>query len=325
MSSSSRSFFGSFAFASSSSHRGRRPRANRPHGFTLVELLVVIAIIGVLVGLLLPAVQAARESARRMQCSNNLKQIGLAAHNFQDTFGQLPNGARDGDVGDPLNSCCNSLSRHGWSWAYHILPFMEQNNVYELGDEDDPVGTQNIVAQQGIPGYYCPTRRAPKAYGSGKFYRTDYVGNGGIYNTDGLDGVIMKTDAGTITIEQIRDGSSNTIMFGEKALHPDAHGTDGGDNERWNNAGWDQCVIRFGSVKDSSGNLVGVPPLFDNDAPSPVGGTKWYPNFGSSHAGAFNACMADGAVRSISYTVDVEVFRRASQAKDRMPLDTSAL
>src|SRR5690606_18304123 len=111
---------------------------------------------------------------------------------------------------------------------------------------------------------------------------TDYAGNGGIYNTDGLDGVIMKTDAGKITIEQIRDGSSNTIMVAEKALHPDAHGSDGGDNERWNNAGWDQCVIRYGSIKNSAGELVGVPPLADIDAPSPVGGTKWYPNFGSS-------------------------------------------
>ena len=115
--------------------------------FTLVELLVVIAIIGILVGLLLPAVQAAREAARRMQCSNNMKQIGLAVMNFESAYKQIPPGPFDGDprltgmvYNEPIGSyesgttCCNAASPNGWSQWFKILPFMEQTNVYNLAN-----------------------------------------------------------------------------------------------------------------------------------------------------------------------------------------------
>ncbi len=304
-------------------------------GFTLVELLVVIAIIGVMVGLLLPAVQAARESARRMQCSNNLKQVGLAFHMFQDTRNHLPTGGRDGTATDALSACCNSLTRDGWNWAYKILPYLEQNNVYELGNESDPVGTQDIVAQQAVATYYCPSRRSPTPHGGAKFYRNDYAGNagqrgsGGLRSTstnpavvsNGKSGVVIQTDAGTITVERIKDGSSNTIMVAEKALHPSAHGTEGGDNERWNNAGWDEDVIRFGAHHSG----VGLTPLPDLQAPHAEnswldpqghGYGEWHPYFGSAHVGGMNACMADGSVRLFSYDIDGEVFRRASLSSD---------
>ena len=127
-------------------------------GFTLIELLVVIAIIAVLIALLLPAVQQAREAARRSQCQNNLRQIGLAFHNFQDTYGKLPTGARDGKKTDPLDSCCNSLEVPGWSWMYHITPFLEQKNIFDLGKDDPAVpsvqtASSVLVAQQLVPGY----------------------------------------------------------------------------------------------------------------------------------------------------------------------------
>ena len=92
----------------------------RLNGFTLVELLVVIAIIGILVGLLLPAVQAAREAARRMQCTNNLKQIGLAMHNYHDTYRSFPIGHHFPGQGNGT----------GWTWTYSILPFIEQSSLY---------------------------------------------------------------------------------------------------------------------------------------------------------------------------------------------------
>jgi prepilin-type N-terminal cleavage/methylation domain-containing protein len=131
-------------------------------GFTLVELLVVIAIIGVMVGLLLPAVQAAREAARRMQCSNNVKQIGLALHNYVGTFTKLP----PGSTGLP-NAAGTNFNGHGWVWHASILPFIEQSTLYdaiqgpdgmgnELGDQNS--GKPLIVRQTTVPTFWCPSQ-----------------------------------------------------------------------------------------------------------------------------------------------------------------------
>ncbi|EDL61911.1 DUF1559 domain-containing protein [Gimesia maris] len=309
-----------------------RPSHNR-NGFTLIELLVVIAIIAILIALLLPAVQQAREAARRTQCKNNLKQIGLAFHNFHDVHDQLPNGARDG-AGSSF-ACCNATEREGWSWLYHILPYMEQSNVYDLGTDDDPVGTYPLVGRKGIKAYYCPSRRGPKSYSG--YYRSDYAGNGGqreggITSTvsTGKRGVVVQTTTRQIRINDIQDGASNTIMVAEKALHPDRHGADGGDNEPWNNAGWDECVIRHGAGITSAGVEYGLTPLPDVKAPTDtvavvdkggVSWTNWHPFFGSAHDGGMNACLADGSVRLISYNIDHEVMRRISLTDDREPID----
>ncbi|HSG73068.1 MAG TPA: DUF1559 domain-containing protein, partial [Planctomycetaceae bacterium] len=250
----------------------------RRSGFTLIELLVVIAIIAILIALLLPAVQQAREAARRSQCANNLKQIGLAFHNFQDVYGYLPHGARDGhQESDPIDFCCRSKTKHGYSWSYWILPQMEQASVFNLVlDANDPAPGVNaynpgedLVAQTAIPTYYCPTRRFPTPHGSAGFYRVDYAGNAGERTTaalraggnDGRTGVVVQRDRFKMRIEHIIDGSSNTLMVAEKALHPSRHGSDGGDNERWNNAGWDEDVIRWGAAVNSSGMEYGLLPL----------------------------------------------------------------
>ncbi len=319
--------------------RSLRFEGRQHNAFTLVELLVVIAIIGILIALLLPAVQAARESARRSQCTNNLKQIGLGFHNFQDTYKHLPTGARDGDEDDSLTACCNSTERRGWSWSYQILPFIEQSPLYDLGDDGTVAGDHNAVALQAVPVYYCPTRRDPTPEGS-NFYRCDYAGNAGERGTGsvrstasgGLKGVVIQTDRETTRIERIRDGSSNTIMVGEKALHPESFGTEGGDNERWNNAGWDEDIVRYGARLSSDGTEYGLTPIKDMDATHNDGGWttvtdyhgetwgQWHPFFGSSHPGGTNFCFADGSVHLIPFTVDNEVFRCLSLTYDGNPV-----
>ncbi len=300
-------------------------------GFTLVELLVVIAIIGILVGLLLPAVQAAREAARRMQCSNNLKQMSLAALNFESAYRKLPEGPLDGhpqavDASGASNpagfsyssgaTCCRAANRDGWSVQFKILPFIEQINIYNLAKDVKPVwvgsasgapaaGTgEDEVARSLVPTYYCPSRRGPTAYGS-QFGRTDYAGCGGFFHggpdstinfipaaplglpaqplrttangglTPGRQGAIVWPGLGRKRrLADITDGTSNSIIFSEKALHNSQHGIDGGDNERWNNAGWDECVIRFHFPPrpDSKTHFVGPP-----------GGPNWNRYFGSAH------------------------------------------
>lgn len=323
---------------------GFRPRRCTRQGFTLIELLVVIAIIAILIALLLPAVQAAREAARRSECKNNLKQIGLAFHNFQDVKGHLPQAGRDGHPEvDEFTWCCRSRTQHGFSWSYWILPHLEQNTVFNLATDDaDPDASttdtynpgENAVAQQAIKTYSCPTRRFPQPMNGG-FYRIDYAGNAGERGTGnfratangGLRGVVIQTDRKKLRIEMIKDGSSNTIMVGEKGLHPsgyDVSGEDGGDNERWNNAGYDEDAVRFGAGNDGS-TQYGLPPLPDTQAPTvntgvvDLGGrewTKWHPYFGAAHVGGANFVMADGSVHTVSYNIGAEVFRRLSLSDD---------
>jgi len=278
--------------------------------FTLIELLVVIAIIGVLVGLLLPAVQQARESARRLSCTNNLKQIGLAFHTYNDSNRHLVRGASDG----PGRTCCNASTRQGWAWSYWILPSMEETTVHDLSSD-------SAVYTSAIKGYFCPTRRAPDLYGS--TVKIDYVGSGGA-SSGAQDGYMVRTlkSPGTAApasglapenkrrIRDLRDGLSHTIAAGEKSVHPDTWGTAGGDNEPWCNAGWDQDVIRYGG-RNWAANAGGLLPDIDHPTTS-----HWSNMFGSSHASGVNFVFADGSVRHITYTVDPIQFERACVIND---------
>jgi prepilin-type N-terminal cleavage/methylation domain-containing protein/prepilin-type processing-associated H-X9-DG protein len=279
----------------------------RRSAFTLIELLVVIAIIAVLIGLLLPAVQKVREAAARMSCQNNLKQIGLAMHAYHDSYQQLPNAGSDG----PNKDCCNASTRVGWTWMYHITPYIEQGNIY-----NNPSDT--VVAQTPIKIYYCPSRRQPTIYSNG--CRCDYAGNGGMNMAEeGRQGMLVRQWKSPSTakpidapIEQTRrfndvtDGLSNTVLVGEKQVHQTVLGSAGGDNEPWNNSGWDQDHVRFGEAV----------PQPDSMHPTSASATFWSVRFGGPHSGGFNAVMGDGSVRFISYNVDANNWRRMALIAD---------
>ncbi|VTS06625.1 DUF1559 domain-containing protein [Tuwongella immobilis] len=272
----------------------RQPLSRRS-AFTLIELLVVIAIIAILIGLLLPAVQKVREAAARMQCQNNLKQIGLAFHNYHDANQFFPPAGSDG----PNTNCCSANTRVGWTWMYYILPYIEQENVFNNTND-------TVVANAAIRTYYCPSRRQPTVYSNGA--RSDYAGNGGwTMGEEGTRGMLVRqwrnpTSAKPIDapIEQRRrmtdvsDGLTNTIMVGEKQVHHTTLGSAGGDNERWNNSGWDQDHVRFGELV----------PQDDSLHPKSTAATFWSVRFGSSHTGGFNAALGDGSVRFVRYGID---------------------
>ncbi|MCR5164560.1 MAG: DUF1559 domain-containing protein [Thermoguttaceae bacterium] len=302
--------------------------------FTLVELLVVIAIIGMLVGLLLPAVQQAREAARRMQCNNNLKQMGLAALNHESQSRYYPSGgwywnwAGDPDAGFGKNQM--------GGWTYSLLPFMEQNALYQLGADGDP-GTESATQKTGactrgstpLAVYHCPSRRAPKAYPAGTGVtnsnkvdngaKSDYgcncadtysAVNPGSFSASKTYSWPTPTSKGVIfgrsevTIGEVRDGTSNTLLIGEKYLTPEFYetGSSLSDNEPiYTGADWDTYRLATSSTmpyQDRSGYL---------DSSN---------NFGSVHAGGFGTVLCDGSVQSISYSIDAETFTYFAQRND---------
>ncbi|MCG6155330.1 DUF1559 domain-containing protein [Rubinisphaera margarita] len=282
-------------------------------GFTLIELLVVIAIIAILVALLLPAVQQAREAARRSSCKNNLKQLGLALHNYHDTHSVFPPGQIRGFFDVP-NSTTDQEFGNGFSWGAMLLPFMEQGPTYDQLDFSLGVfqGNNKTVIQNLIspPVVICPSdsdrspRRAFHTNGNLNYMSsvpsTSYYGSTGPFNWS--DGTNMRTSGGFFTIDpapastmaSIKDGTSNTIAVGEKA----GSVWNGGSFLGANSSAQVQGGSDFASSQDHYLNYARYPI---QNTPVSV-----YTNirFGSEHDGGAQFLMADGSVRFISENIE---------------------
>jgi len=233
-----------------------RRASKKALAFTLVELLVVIAIIGVLVSLLLPAVQAAREAARRTQCTNNLRQIGLACHNFESAYGAFPTAG--GAVEQFFNSADLAKPAYGYesaSWMYQILPYLEQGNLHGLrrGDGGSNAGfVETGLSETQVSQFNCPSRIGRIAtIGTDVYALGDYAGVMASWNDPSWDrfewqdtqppnpteetaiwtGILVKGGQvnksqnpprvwkfSEVSFRRIEDGSSNTILVAEKSV-----------------------------------------------------------------------------------------------------------
>jgi len=313
----------------------------RRNGFTLVELLVVIAIIGILIGLLLPAVQAAREAARRMQCTNNMKQIGLAMHNYHDTHGSLPpgnsifNGQNGTDLRGSGKECEAGGVYHGMmGWAAFILPFMEQNALYEQIDFTKRAYTNYCVhanayghsagsecgdaenkeaGSNGPAALRCPSSPQGVApLGSQK----DYCVNGGAElpertSTDGFTPIAA--DRGSqrgpfiglfwansgLGLQAITDGTSHTFLAMELSSQtlPGATKVSDSANPFISVGHWSDGygIFTHSGVMDIPLNCL----TYHEDTRAPR----------SFHVGGMNATLADGSVRFVSETCNLHAYQ----------------
>jgi prepilin-type N-terminal cleavage/methylation domain-containing protein/prepilin-type processing-associated H-X9-DG protein len=301
-------------------------------GFTVIEMLVVIAIIGILIALLLPAIQKVRETANKIKCANNLKQIGIGLINHHTMYRHFPpDGWGWNWVGEPDRP--SNYTQPG-GWVYNLLPFVEQEQLRKLGvglNTSQRKAALAEVIKTPLPLFNCPSRRAATLYPTSKTYhnanstgvaaKTDYAANTGNQKADewaGPDNLSQGDDPNyngwpnssqytgvfflrsQIQVSDITNGTSNTYAVGEKYLDPNHYttGSDTADNESMY-AGFDN---------DNSRSTY-YPPLQDKR------GLDDTYRFGSAHVGSFNMLFCDGSVRTIDYSIDPAVHKKAGSRK----------
>ena len=315
-------------------------------GFTLVELLVVIAIIGILVGLLLPAVQAAREAARRMQCSNNVKQVALASHNYESTFKSFPSGgivsytpAAQAAL-NATNFCTTGLDRTQAPWLVLILPFVEETNLYQKFDM-----TKRFTGSSNIPGdapnaalfstnmkkYQCPSD--PNSQST--VNNSNYLGVQGGGPPTGVGAPPCSTQAGQRVFFQngviyansktrfgdITDGTTNVFLVGESRYMPTPNMRGDGFH-----AGWSSCL--------KADSAFAVPATFAAAVLQINAQKECGPGiadcfnfvsrlFGSKHTGGCQFGLCDGSIQFVSQSIDITTYRQMAIRNDGLPIGGS--
>lgn len=308
-------------------------KCSKKTGFTLVELLVVIAIIGILVGLLLPAVQAAREAARRMSCSNNLKQLGLAMHNYHDTFKNFPNGATGAGPNAPQIADQN---QSGYVWIRFILPYIELNNLAEkwVPSRQYTHGGNVDVIRTEIAAYLCPSDTPTKTWNSTPNY--NYAVNFGNtdtnrnspFNSVTFNGAPFEYTTGangkTYSFRDILDGTSSTVMVGEiqqGQVGQDLRGltwymphvgitTFAGPNTSTPDA------LNGGFCQNATNAPLGLPCV----AASTADGSPTRFSARSRHPGGVQVTLCDASVRFVGETIDIVTWRNLGAMRDLQPI-----
>ncbi len=297
----------------------------RKRGFTLIELLVVIAIIAILIALLLPAVQQAREAARRTQCKNNLKQLGLAMHNYHDTVNRFPFGFDERET----------------LWSAMILPQIEQANLYNTliwqeggAGNWDSAGSPNTAACGTlIDAFRCPSMAVPEYVTNNNIpnrvpisYRACSSSNAAsddlstipaavtpkiaLELQSGLDGMFY--GCSSKRMRDLTDGTSNTIMIGESYTDP-TYVKDGQGMDYWafgapQTGGWDCIPGDLGGTEYSEGLGSCFSKINSRKDPT-IAGVLMEMSFGSYHVGGAQFVLADGSVRFISENIDMNLYR----------------
>lgn len=317
--------------------RGRAWQEKRS-AFTLVELLVVIFIIGLLVAILLPAIQSAREASRRSACANHLRQLAIAALHHLDKHGHFPTGGwGHGWTGDPERGV-----RRGQpgGWIYNLLPYLEESALHDRGAGLPLTAKRTAAAQvmgQPLAVLNCPTRRASITYPNNsprKFYnaevpaylaRADYAANCGdrgqnVLNNAGGPSTLEEGDGtynwpnralytgicfvrSEVAGKQVADGMSKTYMLGEKYVNPQLY--ESGDDP----SDWGHMYVGHGAETLRLAKAI-TPPMMDRFPISQLS------HFGSAHVGSFYMAFCDASVRAVSYDIDPEMYQRLGNRGD---------
>jgi type II secretory pathway pseudopilin PulG len=331
----------------------------------LIELLVVVAIIGVLIALLLPAVQAAREAARVAQCRNHLKQLVLGCLAHENATGRFPTGGWGLATGDPD---LGTDHHQPGPWLYNILPYIEQRALHDMGAglgflgrtptpylpfQVPPAKFAANTQRLGVPVavFYCPTRRPAAAYPPSVYIglqennyiipalvgKTDYAANSGVVvEAFGTGGPICPQSE--IRVRDIKDGTSNTYLAGEKYVRADGYtigifeGYSYTPDDMALLTGWAGArATAMLNFLNNSGAYWPFPPMRDVSGMAPITLSPlspdafYYPDegFGSAHPDGLGMGFCDGSVRTISYSIDPMVHAELGTIADGLPIDSS--
>ena len=335
-----------------------RKTKSQKTGFTLIELLVVIAIIGILVGMLFPAIQAVREAARRTSCKNNMRQLGIAALNYESARQQMPPGLTTYEEG-------NAVDWYGYTWMQYLLPYIEQTNIGDrwnfglsLADAKsnqlDAGGNKTVDAMsaQIVPLFQCPSDAGlplqaveldwvSRGYSDGWHAISSYIGNCGTHSTyfgdvqmqdDGMlfmtgpdskpfsNQVNLNSNASPARISEIRDGTSNTLFFGERdhldqafdeLMHFGSFAYSRYPIAKWGAWGWT-------GGGNGTTHVLGSSRVPINYKTSPTASPSYaevnlrMSAFGSGHTGGANFCLADGSVQYLASETDLLILQAVS-------------